>query len=188
MKFAVTAALLILMVLAGTGAGYFVAFPGQRASTSIPITTSSMVSTPNVTHSNVFVTNVNNSFYYADDISQDTVVQNPGYSYFLNGSVLFDGVKFEMICPRTFVGCPTKSNTTESVTIMAGAFEFSVKFVDGSNETIGTIIGDLTYVFALSQHTNPRAGILIEYIQYGYPNNFPAYRVFLLVSYPSCCG
>jgi hypothetical protein len=128
--------------------------------------------------------NVNGSLYYADDISKDTVVQNPGYAYFLNGSVTFDGVKFETICPSTYSGCPTPTGTAvqNQMTVMAGAVKMNVTFPDRSTETIGEVFGDSTYAFVLSQHTNPRAGLVIEYVTYNYPNNFPPYHAFLLVS------
>lgn len=181
--------LVVLLLLVSAGTGYFVGFTNQKKMiTSDSTTTPSTLSTSYGSNNTVFVMNVNGSYYYADDISRDIVVMNPGYSYFLNGSVLFDGVEFETICSPTYSGCPTQTNTTKSTTVLAGAFRFSMAFPDGSDETVGSIIGDLTYVFALSQHTSPRAGILVEYVQYDYPYNFPPYHVFLLVSNPSCCG
>lgn len=49
---------------------------------------------------------INGVQYYADDVSNDMVFQNPGYSYLPNGSVTFMGVTFETNCPRGYAGCP----------------------------------------------------------------------------------
>ena len=180
MRDEVVITLVIVLVIASVGAGYLVGYSSQRTTT--------LVSAPTLpaayVNKSVFVMNVNGSFYYADDISSDMVVQNPGYAYFHNASVTFDGVKFETICPQGYMGCPVPAGnkTTQTVTVMLGVFRFNMTFPDRSTETTGNVIGDLTYTFALSQHTNPRAGMLIEYVEYNYPNNYPPYRAFLLVS------
>lgn len=179
MKNEIIAALLVLLVIASAGTGYLVGVGNQRTTTS-----TTTLSTVYVSKSRVFTMNVNGSLYYADDVSNDTVVQNPGYAYFLNASVTFSGVRFEMICPTIYAGCPIPTGTAvkNQTIVLAGAFRFNMTFPDGSTETTGNIIGDSTYVFALSQHTDPRAGILIEYVEYNYPHNFPPYHAFLLVS------
>jgi hypothetical protein len=132
----------------------------------------------------VFVMNISGSFYYVDDVSSDTIIGSPGYSYFLNGSITFNGVKFETYCPPSSAGCPSPGNRSVQITetVMAGLIFFNAIFPDGSNETAVSIIGDSTYVVALSRHIAPRAGMLVEYLDYNYPNNFPPYHTFLLVS------
>ena len=124
---------------------------------------------------------VNGTSYYADDVSNDTVVGNPGPSYFLNGSVTFDGVKFDLLCPPSYDMCPAEEGVSQSVvTFGIGSFTFNMTFQDGKTETAGNLIGDLDYSLALSQHTNPRAGMLVEYFSYQSPVTI--FRVFLLVS------
>jgi hypothetical protein len=184
MRNEVVASLLIVAIVVGAGAGYLLGSSSQRTTTLVSTTTLP----PTYVNKNVFVMNVDGSFYYADDISSNVVVQNPGYAYFLNASVTFDGVKFEMICPQGYSGCPLASGnaTTQIVTqVLLGVYKFNMTFSDGTTETILGFIGDATYTFALSNHVSPRAGILIEYIEYNYPNNPSGngpYHAFLLVS------
>ena len=180
-------ALLVVVLIVGAGTGYFVGIANERSVTvasTFASTSTTTLSTAYVFKSRVFAMDVNGTLFYADDVSNDTRVENPGYSYFTNGSVTFDGVKFEMVCPPSYNGCPAKAGVNQTVTLLAGAFRFNMTFPDGASETGGNVIGDLTYVFALSPHSTPRAGILIEYIMYDYPHNFPPYHVFLLVSNP----
>ncbi|HEV2139411.1 MAG TPA: hypothetical protein VGR53_11280 [Nitrososphaerales archaeon] len=118
---------------------------------------------------------VNGSDYCASDVSKDIVVQQPGYSYLLNSSITFMGVKFETICPSNYSGCPGTNGS--SMTVTAAAIQFNMTFPDGTREAAGGVIGDSTYFFALSNHRNPRGGILIEYISGTY-----SYKAFLLVS------
>ncbi len=188
MKNGVAAALLVLVVVVSVGTGYLVGGANLRITTSVSTTT---LSTAYVFRGGVFTMNVNGSLFYADNISGDMVVQNPGYAYFMNGSVTFDGVKFETICLPNYSGCPIPAGTVQNQTRTvpgAGAITIKMTFPDKNTETRGEVIGDSTYVFVLSQHANPRAGVLIEYIEYNYPHNFPPYKAFLLVSTPSCCG
>jgi len=105
----------------------------------------------------------------------------PGYSYFLNGSITFDGVKFQTICPATYPDCP--GSNSSSTIVRAGAIRFNMTFPDGNTETAGIVIGDSIYTFIISHHY-PKAGMLIEYVN-DYPHDFVVYAVFLLVS--SCC-
>jgi hypothetical protein len=108
----------------------------------------------------------------------------PGYSYFLNGSVTFDGVKFRTICPASYGGCPGSNSNSKTVTI--GAISFNMTFPDGTTETAGKVIGDSIFTLIISQH-QPRAGMYIEYVNdYGNFSNSVDYAVFLLVS--SCGG
>jgi len=51
-------------------------------------------------------------------------------------------------------------------------------FPDGSTERGSAVIGDLNHVIVMSQHADPKAGILIEYVNDG----APSYHVYLLVS------
>jgi hypothetical protein len=118
---------------------------------------------------------VNGSTYCASDVSKDIVVQQPGYSYFLNSSITFMGVKFETICPSNYGGCPGSNGN--STTVLAAAIQLSVTFSGGTKETVGGVIGDLTYFYVLSNHLGPKAGILIEYVSSTY-----SYKAFLLVS------
>jgi hypothetical protein len=183
MRNEVVAAVVILLVIASAGAaGYFVGVSSQRTTTLVSTTTLPA----NYVNKNVFVINVNGSLYYADDISSDTVVQNPGYTYFRNTSVAFDGVKFETVCPQEDLGCPVLAGnkTTQTVTVMLGVYQFKMTFPNGTTVTTGSAIGDLTYTYAISNG----AGMLIEYVEYNYPNNFLPYHVFLLVSVQSSCG
>lgn len=190
---------LALVLIVGVSAGYFARVASSHpttntVSTTLLVTTTSTTTaatavTRNQTASSssrgkneAFLMKVNGSFYWADDVSRDISIGAPGYSYFLNGSVTFDGVKFQTICPPIYSGCPVSPGTTvQSQTILlAGAIRFSMTFPDGSTETTGQVIGDSTYTYVISQHY-PRAGMLIEYVN-DYPNNFVDYAVFLLVS------
>jgi hypothetical protein len=126
----------------------------------------------------VSTTRVGGSAFYTDNVTSDISVGNPGYSYFLNGSVAFMGVEFATICPPIYAGCPIPAggNMSSQQALYAGAIRLNVAFRDGTNETIGDVIGE-TYTVSLSQHTNPRAGILIVYT-----DSSPGYKSYLLVS------
>lgn len=190
MRWNAIAAVLLVVTIASLALNAY-QYASPRSVTVTTTHTSPSVSTVTTTytslsisHSKVFLMEVNGSLYYADDVSEDISVGAPGYSYFLNGSVAFSGVKFETICPPIYAGCPIPSGTTiqNQTIVYAGAIRLNVTFSDGNTETIGGVIGDSTYMFVLSQHAYPRAGILIEYVTYNYPNNFPPYHAFLLVS------
>jgi hypothetical protein len=175
MRNEVVAAFVILLVIASAGVGYLVGYSGQHTTTLVSTTTLPAT----YVNKNVFVMNVNGSFYYADDISSDVVVQNPGYAYIRNASVTFDGVKFETICPQGYSGCPVPSGSTTTQTVIQvrlGVYRFNMTFPDSTTETAQGFIGDATYTFALSNHVSSRAGMLIEYIEYNYPNDFPPYQ------------
>jgi len=120
---------------------------------------------------------LNGTGYCADDVSNDTVLGGPGYSYFRNVSIAFMGVTFQTYCPWEYAGCPGANGTVTEV--MLGVIRFTMTFPDNTNETVGAPIGDLTYVHILSSHSDPRAGMLIE-IENG-PQRSTAH-VFLLVS------
>jgi hypothetical protein len=123
---------------------------------------------------------MNGSTYCALDVSNDIVVGNPGYSYFLNGSVEFMGVRFVTWCPAMYVGCPSQSDSASQVqtALYAGVIRLNMTFPDKSNETIGSVIGDLTHLVLISKHTNPNAGISIQYV---YDGHTSSYEVLLLV-------
>jgi hypothetical protein len=53
----------------------------------------------------------------------------------------------------------------------------NVTFSDGTKVMVGGVIGDSTNFFAISHHTDPKAGILIEYI-----SSTHSYKAFLLLS------
>ncbi|MDG6995037.1 MAG: hypothetical protein JRN52_03860 [Nitrososphaerota archaeon] len=114
------------------------------------------------------VTTINGTTYCTDNVSSDTVVQNPGYAYFLNDSVTFMGVRFDMICQPSYFGCPGTSNVTEQTTILAGAIMVNLSFPDNTNETIGGVIGISSGITVLSKHNNPRAGVMITSTSTGY--------------------
>jgi hypothetical protein len=93
------------------------------------------------------------------------------------------GVSFATYCPPNYSGCPVPKNyttTTQTITTMTiGAMRFfNMTFPDKAVEVAGDVIGDSQYVLILSNHSNPKAGMLIQYISnYGY-------TVLLLVRYP----
>ena len=118
---------------------------------------------------------VNGTSYCASDVSKDIVIQQPGYGYFLNPSITFMGVNFQTICPPNYRGCP--GSNSSSTIVLASTILFNLTFADGTVERVGGVIGDSTYFFALSNHLNPRAGSLIEYI-----SGTNSLKIFLLVS------
>jgi hypothetical protein len=125
---------------------------------------------------------ISGTTYCTTDVSQDIVVGNPGYSYFVNGSVNFMGVSFATYCPPNYSGCPVPKNyttTTQTITTMTiGAVRFNMTFPDKAVEVAFSVVGDSQYVLMLSNHSDPTAGMLIQYISnYGY-------TVVLLVRYP----
>ena len=173
MKRGLITTVLTLLVVLGATVGYFVGISNSRTLTT--------------THTQVLgrevsLVEVNGSYYWADDVSKDMVIGFPGYSYFLNGSVTFDGVKFTTNCPPVYAGCPVPAGTTTQTqeTVLASAISFTMTFPDNVTETAGEVIGTTIYSYVISSHT-PRAGMLIEYVN-DYPNNSVDYAVFLLVS------
>jgi hypothetical protein len=178
MRTGAIAALLVVAIVIGAGAGYLVGVSSQRLTTLVSTTTL----TATYANENALVMNVGGSLYYADNVSSDMEVQNPGYAYFLNASVTFDGVKFETVCPQSYSEClaPIGNKTTQTVTVTVpplGVYRFDMTFPDGKTETTEGFLDDASYTLALSNHVSPRAGMLIE-------GNGP-YHAFLLVS---SCG
>jgi hypothetical protein len=145
----------------------FVIIVGILAVTTAPHSTTTMQTTT-----------ISGTLYGVVDVSWDTTVGAPGYTYFHNGSINFDGVTFKTICSSSYYGCPGSENNSTAITPLAGAIIFNMTFPDGSTERASAVIGDLNHVLVMSQHTNPKAGILIQYVN----DNSPSYYVYLLVS------
>jgi hypothetical protein len=120
------------------------------------------------------MTSVNGSLYCVDDVTSNVMFQNPGYSYFLNESVNFMGVKFETYCPPNFYGCPGGTNGSNPTIVLIAAIKMNLTFPGHVNETISRVIGHSDEVTVLSMHSNPRAGVLIRYTN-------QSYQMFLLV-------
>jgi len=110
------------------------------------------------------VITLNSTEYCADDVANDAAIGSPGYSYFRNDSVTFEGVKFQTICPSSYRGCPGANGSASLV--MLGIMRFTMTFPDNTNETASSVIADFSYAQILSNHSDPRAGMLIE-ITYG---------------------
>ena len=168
--------MIVVALLVGAGTVYI--WEGSNTSTgrSLTETTRTVTTTVQSTGPEVILMTINGTQYYADDVSNDFALQNPGYSYLLNGSITFMGVKFETNCPSGYAGCPEPpGSTNQTRTIVAlGVLSFSMTWQqDKSSETAGGVIGDSTYVYFLSKRSGPSAGILIEYV--------PPYKAFLLV-------
>ena len=123
---------------------------------------------------------MNGSTFCANDISSDIAIENPGYSYFLNQSVDFMGIKFVTWCPAEYAGCPGQSGgSSETQTMLyASAIRVNITFPDKSSETIGAVIGDTSHLLLISKHANPHAGLSIQLVSNGYSTG---YRVLLLV-------
>lgn len=124
---------------------------------------------------------VNGSSYYYDNVTADTTVGAPGYSYFHNSSVTFLGIQFTTYCPPVDIGCPSTSSTSIATytTISLGIISMSVHFPDGTNETVSVVIGDSTYAFGFTHYSDLTAGILVTYSTNGHQSG---YNVYLLVS------
>jgi hypothetical protein len=123
-----------------------------------------------------FMMNLNGSLYYADNVTTDFTAGSPGYSFFHNASVTFQGVTFQTYCPPADAGCPPPPGATVTVTgeMTIGAVRLNATFPDYDTETMAAPIGDSNYVLLLSHHTDPQAGILIVYSD--------GYKAYLLVS------
>jgi len=124
---------------------------------------------------------VNNVEFCTDDVSNDTVVGNPGNGYFENGSVSFMGVTFQTICPPGGMGCPGVTSAT--ATMFSGEMKFTMTFPDHTNETVWELTGTDPYIDMLSVHSNPRAGMVIEET-YDAQARQEIVKVFLLVEQP----
>jgi len=103
----------------------------------------------------------------------------------VNGSVAFDGVKFQTICPSVYRDCP--GSNSSSTIVWADVLQLKMTFPNGTNATVGRA-GFFTAIptYVLSQNSTQKAGMLIEYVNdYNYPYGTTDYAVFLLVS---SCG
>lgn len=174
--FAIAAAIVISGVL--ISASLFFAFGQVTKTETTTVTTTSTATLLNSTQ--VPTMTVNGSLYYADDVSTDMTLGGPGYSFFHNASVTFLGVTFETYCPPSDSGCPVPPGTTvtTTTTVFLSLIRFNATFPDGITETVSGVIGDATYVYFFSQHTDPQAGIVIS-INYGKTTTA---EVYLLVS------
>ena len=153
---------------------FSVAVASAYTSTTITVTSASSISSTTLTFSSCStVINVNGTEYCALDVSSDILLGNPGYSYFMTAdAIVFNGVTFRTICPSGYQGCPNVSADKTITQLTAGDIVVRLSFQDGTNETVGSVIGDLSgNLTILSIHGNPRAGILITGL----------YRTFLLV-------
>jgi hypothetical protein len=189
---------ILVMAVMSAYAGYTFAPTRTLIQTTTTTITNAATSTTTITSSGVpntrIVTayycgaeselmSINGSTYCTYDVSRDTVVGNPGYSYFVNGPVNFMGVQFTTYCPPNYAGCPVPANytTTTTTTMLIGAMRFNMTFPDKAVEVAGDVIGDSHYVLMLSNHANPKAGMLIQYIS---NNGYTGYSVLLLDRYP----
>ena len=105
---------------------------------------------------------INGTNYCVDNATKDFVVPNPGFSYIKNGSITYRGVEFTTVCPQTTSSCG--NNSSPGVTTPpALAVNVVLTFTDGTNETVGGVVGLSNQFTAFSMHTNPRAGVEVLY-------------------------
>jgi hypothetical protein len=128
---------------------------------------------------NTLFMEVGGSLYFAAEISNLVVVPLDGNAYITNGSVTFYGVKFQMVCPTSLIGCPGSSNSTgETSEGIPGSYvKLTMSFPDSQRETVSETVQFLGYAPVVSNHSKPRAGVVFEYIA-----TSKTYRVFLLVT------
>jgi hypothetical protein len=115
----------------------------SNGSSSGSSTTSSATSDVKACGVGTQVIKLNSTEYCAIDVANDTVIGSPGYSYFLNDSVTFEGVEFQTICPSIYQGCPGANSSASSVKL--GAMSFIMAFPDNTNETESSVIADGYY-------------------------------------------
>ena len=149
------------------------------SNSSIAVTTTS-VNPPCVAGAQTMA--VSGTEFCSVEVTNDTVLGNPGYSYFKNGSISFMGVTFQTICPPGGMGCP--GVTSRTATMFSGEMRFTMTFPDHTNETAWGITGVDPYVPILSVHSNPKAGMLIEDEGYDAQMGEEIVHVFLLVEEP----
>jgi hypothetical protein len=170
--------MIIVALLVGAATVYVWEGSNPSPSRSSSEATRTVTTTMQSTGPEVMLMTINETQYYADDVSNDFALQNPGYSYILNGSITFMGVQFRTNCPPVYAGCPEPPGSTNQTreTVTLGVISFNMTWQqDKSSETAGGMIGDSTYVYFLSKRAGPSAGILIE--------NVPSAKAFLLVQY-----
>jgi hypothetical protein len=122
---------------------------------------------------NAGVRTIDGYAYCVSDVTDDVVIPNPGFGYFLNESVTYMGVKFVSICPHTSLECAAGLSSDETIP-PAAAMNVVLTFQDGTNETIGGVIGLSSQFSTFSTHVSPRVGLEILWANTGYD-------VFLLV-------
>jgi hypothetical protein len=107
---------------------------------------------------------VNSTKFCALDITSELEFAGNGYSR-LSGRINYMGVQFSTLCQDNVtcgnVGCPASANGTCTATTIA-VFKFNLVFSDGTNESIGTFLGDSIPPPVLSQHSSPTAGFEIQ--------------------------
>jgi hypothetical protein len=127
---------------------------------------------------NTSTVTVNGSQYYADNVTKIMNTQGTTF-HFNNGSVTFLGVEFQTICTDYSSRCPgvppPPANTTYTLPSGSG-ITLNVTFPDHNSERIAFPIL-VHYLYAFSNHTNPRAGILFVYA-----NSGSGIKSYLLVS------
>lgn len=124
---------------------------------------------------------VNGLTYFADNVTNVMIAENPGTFHFNNGSVTFLGVQFQTICTDYASECPGVPPPAPGAIFVgpSGAgITLNVAFPDHSSEMItGGFPLVPVYFYTFSHHTNPQAGILIVYT-----SSSPSYKSYLLVS------
>ncbi|HYC11208.1 MAG TPA: hypothetical protein VEC02_00910, partial [Nitrososphaerales archaeon] len=74
-----TLAIMVVVLIVGAGTGYLVGIANQRATAVVSASTPpATLSTAYVFKSRIFAMDVNGTLFYADDVSNDTHVENPG--------------------------------------------------------------------------------------------------------------
>ncbi|QQG48615.1 MAG: hypothetical protein HY247_07715 [archaeon] len=167
MKYNLVAAAVVIVLVAGAVAAYYweAWIPGRGPTTSTQ-------------GEKQFYIEVAGTLYFAEEVSDLMVFQQEGFTYIKNTSITFVGVKFQTLCSVTDSVCPTGTVTTTSNSSALGAFiRFRMTFPGGAQEIATESIGGLNYAPATSAHTDPSAGILVEYL-----NKSHSYKAFLLVT------
>ncbi len=179
-----TIVIIVIVIVAAITAGYFVLNSTATPTTSTSSSTSSLHSSSSTT----LVSNACNSIvlngesYCSLNVTNDIVLGEPGESYFVNGTTAINymGVTFEPLCPTNIQGCPNQQTSGTLMEMSSGAIQISLTFPDNSTAVIGSILqnGGEEPLTILSNHTNPTAGVYIEYVAAS--SHF--YDTFLLVS------
>jgi len=106
---------------------------------------------------------INSTKFCALDITSELEFAGNGYSSLPN-PITYLGVRFSTVCQDN-VTCgtspPSSGGGTTTVTTVA-VFKFNLAFSDGTNETIGTVLGDSIPPPVLSHHSDPTAGFEMQ--------------------------
>ena len=160
--FAAVVAIAIVILLSTVGVLGFLFSPSTITKTETVTSEELVISGCNTTMI------VNGSDYCSTNVTSYIELGNPGYSYFIKNIAAIDflGVKFELICPPIYYGCPGYDNSGTLVeTVFAGSIKVQLTFADNSTETLSSILqnGGTQSVTLLSNHASPKAGMIIEY-------------------------